>query len=225
MKGLLIKDFRVLAKQKKFLIVVLLLSVFLALGSDSVGFAGNYVMLILSTLTLTTISYDEMNGGMLFLLSLPANRKTYVKAKYTFAFLDILAASVLALVLGYAETVVKKVSFSFGDTASSIMGMMLVVGLMLAVAIPLDFKFGAEKGRMIVTGAMIGVAFVGIAGFKFLTEVLHIDLLGGVTKLLGGIESEAMLNGVIIGGLIVLTVVILFCSYLIANRVMKKKEF
>ena len=64
-----------------------------------------------------------------------------------------------------------------------------------------------------------------IAGFKFLTEVLHIDLLGGVTKLLGGIESEAMLNGVIIGGLLVLTVVILFCSYLIANRVMKKKEF
>ena len=100
-----------------------------------------------------------------------------------------------------------------------------MVGVMLAVAIPLDFKFGAEKGRMIVTGAMIGVAFVGIAGFKFLTEVLHIDLMGSFTKLLGGIESEAMLNGVIIGGLFGLTVLILFCSYLIANRVMKKKEF
>lgn len=225
MKGLLIKDFRVLAKQKKFLIVVLLLAVFLAFGSDDIGFAGNYVMLILSTLTLTTISYDEMNGGMLFLLSLPANRKTYVKAKYTFAFLDILAASVVALVLGYAEAVVKKMSFSLGDTASGIMGMMLVVGLMLAVAIPLDFKFGAEKGRMIVTGAMIGIAFVGIAGFKFLTEVLHIDLLGSFTKLLGGIESEVVMNAIIIGGLFGLTLVILFCSYLIANRIMKKKEF
>ena len=225
MKGLLIKDLKILAKQKKFLIVVLLVSVFLAFGSEDNGFAGNYIMLILSTLTLTTISYDEMNGGMLFLLSLPANRKTYVKAKYTFAFLDILTASVMALVLGYVETVVKKVNFSFGNTASSIMGMMLVVGLMLAVAIPLDFKFGAEKGRMIVTGAMVGVAFAGIAGFKFLTEVLHIDLLGGFAKLLGGIESEVVLNGIIIGGLLVLTVVVLFCSYLIANRVMKKKEF
>lgn len=225
MKGLLIKDFRVLAKQKKFLILVLLLSVFLAFGSDDVGFAGNYVMLILSTLTLTTISYDEMNGGMLFLLSLPATRKTYVKEKYMFAFLDILTAAVIAMVLGYAECVVKKVAFSFGDTASGIMGMMLVVGLMLAVAIPLDFKFGAEKGRMIVTGAMIGVAFVGIAGFKFLTEVLHIDLVGGLTKFLSGIESEAVVNCILLGGLLVLTVLVLFCSYLISKRIMTKKEF
>ena len=225
MKGLLIKDFRVLAKQKKFLIVVLLLSVFLAFGSDDVGFAGNYVMLILSTLTLTTISYDEMNGGMLFLLSLPANRKNYVQEKYVFAFLDILTAAVIAMVLGYAETVVKKVPFVFGDAASGIMGMMLVMGLMLAVAIPLDFKFGAEKGRMIVAGAMVGVAFIGIAGFKLLTEVLHIDLVGGMTKLLGGIESEVVLNGILIGGLLVLTLLVLFCSYLISNRIMAKKEF
>lgn len=225
MKGLLIKDFRVLAKQKKFLIVVLLLSVFLAFGSDDVGFAGNYIMLILSTLTLTTISYDEMNGGMLFLLSLPANRKTYVKEKYIFAFLDILTAAALAMVLGYAETVAKKIAFNFGDTASGIMGMMLVMGLMLAVAIPLDFKFGAEKGRLIVAGAMVGVAFVGIAGFKFLTGVLNIDLVGGLAKFLGKIEAEAALNAIIIGVLFVLTLLILFCSYLVANKVMKKKEF
>ena len=225
MKGLLIKDFRILAKQKKFLIVVLALSVFLAFASEDTGFAGNYVMLILSTLTLTTISYDEMNGGMLFLLSLPANRKTYVKEKYMFAFLDIFMAAVVALVLNYGETVLKKVSFSFGNSVFGGMGMALVMGLMLAVAIPLDFKFGAEKGRMIVTGAMIVVALAGIAGMKFLTETLHIDLLGGLTKFLGGIESEAVLSLIIIGGIFVLLLLVLFCSYLIASNIMKKKEF
>lgn len=225
MKGLLIKDFRVLAKQKKFLIVVLALSVFLAFASEDTGFAGNYVMLILSTLTLTTISYDEMNGGMLFLLSLPANRKTYVKEKYMFAFLDIFMAAVVALVLNYGETVLKKVSFSFDNSVFGVMGMALVMGLMLAVAIPLDFKFGAEKGRMIVTGAMIVIALVGIAGFKFLTETLHIDLLGELTKFLGGIESEAVLSLIVIGGIVVLLLLVLFCSYLIANKIMKKKEF
>ena len=71
MKGLLIKDLTVFAKQKKFLVIVLVLAVFLTFGSEDVGFAGNYAMLILSTLTLTTISYDEMNGGMMFIFSLP----------------------------------------------------------------------------------------------------------------------------------------------------------
>ena len=94
MKGLLIKDLTVIGKQKKFLVIVLLLAVFLTLGSEDTGFAGNYAMLVLTTLTLTTISYDEMNGGMMFLLSLPATRKTYVKAKYTFAFLNLLCYNI-----------------------------------------------------------------------------------------------------------------------------------
>lgn len=225
MKGLLIKDLTVFAKQKKFLVIVLVLAVFLTLGSEDVGFAGNYAMLILSTLTLTTISYDEMNGGMMFIFSLPATRKTYVKAKYTFAFLNLLVAATIGMLLSYVETIFKKVPFQLGDTLTVIMGMMLVMGVMLSVAIPLEFKFGAEKGRMIVTAAMFGVAFVGIGGYKLLQEVFGIDLFSSLNKLFSGIESEALISCIIVSGLFVLLVLILFCSYLIASNVMRKKEF
>lgn len=225
MKGLLIKDLTVIGKQKKFLVIVLLLAVFLTLGSEDTGFAGNYAMLVLTTLTLTTISYDEMNGGMMFLLSLPATRKTYVKAKYTFAFLNLLVAAAVGLALSVVESVFKKVAFNFDDNFSAIMGMMLVMGLMLSVAIPLEFKFGAEKGRMIVAGAMVGVLFVGIAGYKVLRNAFGIDLLSCLNKLFSGIESEALISCIIVGGLFVLLVLIMFCSYLIASKVMRKKEF
>lgn len=225
MKGLLIKDLTVIGKQKKFLVIVLLLAVFLTFGSEDTGFAGNYAMLVLTTLTLTTISYDEMNGGMMFLLSLPATRKTYVKAKYTFAFLNLLVAAAVGLALSVVESVFKKVAFNFDDNFSAIMGMMLVMGLMLSVAIPLEFKFGAEKGRMIVAGAMVGVLFVGIAGYKVLRNVFGIDLLSCLNKLFSGIESEALISCIIVGGLFVLLVLIMFCSYLIASNVMRKKEF
>lgn len=225
MKGLLIKDLTVIGKQKKFLVIVLLLAVFLTLGSEDTGFAGNYAMLVLTTLTLTTISYDEMNGGMMFLLSLPATRKTYVKAKYTFAFLNLLVAAAVGLALSVVESVFKKVAFNFDDNFSAIMGMMLVMGLMLSVAIPLEFKFGAEKGRMIVAGAMVGVLFVGIAGYKVLRDVFGIDLLSCLNKLFSGIESEALISCIIVGGLFALLVLIMFCSYLIASNVMRKKEF
>ncbi len=225
MKGLLIKDLTVFAKQKKFLVIVLVLAVFLTFGSEDVGFAGNYAMLILSTLTLTTISYDEMNGGMMFIFSLPATRKTYVKAKYTFAFLNLLVAATIGMLLSYVETIFKKVPFQLGDTLTVIMGMMLVMGVMLSVAIPLEFKFGAEKGRMIVTAAMFGVAFVGIGGYKLLQEVFGIDLFSSLNKLFSGIESEALISCIIVGGLFALLVLIMFCSYLIASNVMRKKEF
>jgi len=225
MKGLLIKDLTVIGKQKKFLVIVLLLAVFLTFGSEDTGFAGNYAMLVLTTLTLTTISYDEMNGGMMFLLSLPATRKTYVKAKYTFAFLNLLVAAAVGLALSVVESVFKKVAFNFDDNFSAIMGMMLVMGLMLSVAIPLEFKFGAEKGRMIVAGAMVGVLFVGIAGYKVLRNAFGIDLLSCLNKLFSGIESEALISCIIVGGLFVLLVLIMFCSYLIASNVMRKKEF
>lgn len=225
MKGLLIKDLTVIGKQKKFLVIVLLLAVFLTFGSEDTGFAGNYAMLVLTTLTLTTISYDEMNGGMMFLLSLPATRKTYVKAKYTFAFLNLLVAAAVGLALSVVESVFKKVAFNFDDNFSAIMGMMLVMGLMLSVAIPLEFKFGAEKGRMIVAGAMVGVLFVGIAGYKVLRDAFGIDLLSCLNKLFSGIESEALISCIIVGGLFVLLVLIMFCSYLIASNVMRKKEF
>lgn len=225
MKGLLIKDLTVFAKQKKFLVIVLVLAVFLTFGSEEVGFAGNYAMLILSTLTLTTISYDEMNGGMMFIFSLPATRKTYVKAKYTFAFLNLLVAATIGMLLSYVETIFKKVPFQLGDTLTVIMGIMFVMGVMLSVAIPLEFKFGAEKGRMIVTAAMFGVAFVGIGGYKLLQEVFGIDLFSCLNKLFSGIESEALISCIIVGGLFALLVLIMFCSYLIASNVMRKKEF
>ena len=225
MKGLLIKDLKIVAKQKKFLMVVLFATIFLALNAEEPGFSGMYVMLILSTLTLTTLSYDEMNGGMLFLLSLPASRKTYVREKYAFAVLNLVLAVAVALVCGYTEVLVRQGESHFGDIVVGVLGMVLVMGVMLSVAIPLDFKFGAEKGRMIVTAAMVGVALVGIGGFKVLKEVFHIDLIGCLTKVLGGIESEALAIGILVGGLLTALFLVLYCSYLIANRIMRKKEF
>lgn len=225
MKGLLIKDFKILAKQKLFLFLVLLMTVIFTFGSDNNGSGGTYVMLIMSMFTLTTIAYDQMNGGMLFLLSLPANRKTYVKEKYVFSFLILMFALVLSLISGYAAAFVKATEVAVESMVFGSMGMVLLMGLMLAVAIPLEFKFGVEKGRMIVGITVGGVAFVAAVGYATLSGILHVDLIEGLAGLLSGIKSEAVANGIVIGGLFAVLLLILFCSYVIANKIMKKKEF
>lgn len=225
MKGLLVKDLKILAKQKKFFLFVLLLMVIMSFSMEDVSFSATYSVLIISMLTLTTISYDEMNGGMLFLLSLPANRKTYVKEKYVFAILNLVFAAVLAFVFGYVASMVKQTDIELGSFAASVMIVLVAVGMALALAIPVDLKFGAEKGRMIVIGVLAGFLVIVTAGYKALAGVLHIDVVAELTKLLSQIESKVLLAVLLAGSPLVLLLLVMFCSYLISNRIMAKKEF
>ena len=75
MKGLLTKDFRILAGQKRyFTIIILIALIFLCSGQPAqiiVGYCTMFGMLF----TVNTISYDEFDHGYLFLFTLPVTRK------------------------------------------------------------------------------------------------------------------------------------------------------
>ena len=225
MKGLLIKDLKILAKQKKSMAFVLLFLGLCAFAGDDATFSATYTVVVLSMLTLNTISYDEKDGGMLFLLSLPANRKTYVKEKYIFAFINLLFSIVLAFALGYVPAIVKHTNLELGSFVMSIMAIMFMMGMGLAMAIPLDLKLGAEKGRMFVILAVAGMFLITVTGYKILKDVLYIDVLGELTKLLSGGKSEVLLYMILAGSMFAVLLLMLYCSYLISNKVMEKKEF
>lgn len=225
MKGLLIKDLKILAKQKKSMAFVLLFLGLCAFAGDDATFSATYTVVVLSMLTLNTISYDEKDGGMLFLLSLPANRKAYVKEKYIFAFINLLFSIVLAFALGYVPAIVKHTNPELGSFVMSIMAIMFMMGMGLAMAIPLDLKLGAEKGRMFVILAVAGMFLITVTGYKILKDVLYIDVLGELTKLLNGVKSEVLLYMILAGSMFAVLLLMLYCSYLISNKVMEKKEF
>lgn len=83
MKGLLIKDFRLLKGQVYFLLIVTgCVIVFMINGSEAFGVA--YVCSMVALLSLTTVSYDEYENGCAFLFTLPITKKDYVKEKYLF---------------------------------------------------------------------------------------------------------------------------------------------
>ena len=85
MKGLLIKDFRLLKGQVYFLLIVTgCVIVFMINGSEAFGVA--YVCSMVALLSLTTVSYDEYENGCAFLFTLPITKKDYVKEKYYVKF-------------------------------------------------------------------------------------------------------------------------------------------
>ena len=87
MKGLLIKDFKLLKMQKNFFVVMIIISVGLALFSEDLSFPIGFSTFVFSLFSLSSISYDEFDNGSPFLFSLPITRADYAAEKYAFGLI------------------------------------------------------------------------------------------------------------------------------------------
>lgn len=58
-------------------------------------------------IAISTIAYDEMDHGYQFLLTLPINKKTYVREKYLLCAGGVVAAWVIAVCLYLVSKVVR----------------------------------------------------------------------------------------------------------------------
>ena len=212
MKGLFVKDIELMKQQKQFFIMVVVMEVILNLaGSGSVSFATGYFTIF----AITTISYDEFDNGLAFLMTLPVTRKQYVAEKY------LLGAGLTAVAWGIATitgVICKGVAELQGCLSETIIGSLIDIPLallMLAVSLPLVIHFGAEKGRYI---AMVMWAII------FAVVYILIKTMG-----LSADAVDAWLNGLnrgmVLAGVVLFTVIVYMGSFWIGVRLMEKKEF
>ncbi|MCI9190969.1 MAG: ABC-2 transporter permease [Lachnospiraceae bacterium] len=217
MKGLLIKDIRLMKNMRNSIIMILLIAVSMGAYMKDVSFIITYLALIGASFTTSTMSYDEFDNGYTFLLSLPVTRKGYVLEKYAFGLLlgggGWLLGSVIVTVAGAVRN-----TSTVTDSLMMSLVMLPVALLLLSVLIPFHMKFGGEKGRivMIIT---IGLIFAAtVLGVK-LAEAMNIDLDAALEKL------PVMGTGAVAVGAVVISVVILLLSCRISIGIMNKKEF
>ncbi len=153
MRGLLIKDYRLLWNQRRTFGIMMLIWMIVVVTNTNPVFAVSYLIFICSIMAINTISYDQHENGITFLLSLPVSRKQYVREKYLL-FLINLAAAVLFSVLfilipGNIE----------GTVVVYLIGMVV---LAISLMMPVSLIFGAEKGRLVIIafaaiGCILGV--------------------------------------------------------------------
>lgn len=91
MKGLLIKDLKLIMTQKLLIFIVGGVSCYL-LVTGKAEFGMSYMAFILAILVINTINYDDHDNGMSFLLTFPISRKIYVIEKYLLGMILIAAA-------------------------------------------------------------------------------------------------------------------------------------
>ncbi len=157
MKALLIKDTYTLLKQIKLFFALV---VFLAVipGFSTSGFTIVYAAL----LPITALAYDERAKWNKLAAMMPFSERDLVVSKYILGYLSLMTFFVLCVAVQYGF------SFIFDSTLgielfSELVAVSAVALILMSINLPLVFKLGVEKGRMMFMVITIAVVISGIS--------------------------------------------------------------
>lgn len=167
MKALLRKDFYVARKQGGVLLGLALLFCLLPkMGT----FANTYAILASVMIPLSTITYDEQCKWDKYAAMLPYTPWQIVWSKYVLTFLCILMGAA-----GIVLAAVMRVVYGEGPLdVRELLGMLallLSAALLMDAALPAVYRFGSEKGRMVMVLMMMVVLLAGMGVMKLAGEV------------------------------------------------------
>lgn len=217
MKGLYIKDIRLLLKQKTFFLVIICLSIFNSLNLKNIAVVPSLMIFFLVSLVFTTIAYDEVDHGLTFLFTLPISRKKYVGEKYLLSIGTIGVALLLSLGIIVVMNKVQNQSIA-AEKLLFIFGFVCLLGLLyMSLLMPIYFKFGAEQSRLILMLVIGTVLFLSFAG-SYLAEKMDIN----VANKLNAILSQPAWLLILVS--LVIVAIAAALSYVISVSIVKKKE-
>ena len=219
MKGLLIKDMRILLRQKTTFLIIILLGIFMGTNGGNISFSMGYMLFVSATLTITTIGYDYFEKGMSFLFTLPVSKKMYVVEKYVMALLIGLTVVVIGCLLNFIGGFFGALA-PWEDFAITVVVCLAMSMLMIALYIPVYIKCGPEKSRvaiLIVIGAIAAVGYLAYLVIKVESvQKLLMPAVGVLEKMTAG-QFAAI--GVAIWAMLMAV------SIVVSLRIMEKKEF
>ena len=222
MKGLLAKDFNILLLQKKFLGMILAITVIMLMTMEEPSFLVAYLTVTCGIMTLSTLSYDEFDHGHTFLFTLPITRKEYVWSKYVLSVLVSGCAWLSATIVSVLVSVIKVEGYAVADGIAEAVMTFAVCMLIVFIMIPIQIKYGGEKSRVVI----LAIAGIGVI-LGCLLQVLAERLEGIVS-----IDVEAMfryIDAIGLPGLVAVAVgagaVVMVISMVISERIMEKKQF
>lgn len=205
MIGLMLKDLLNLKKQAKIYLVLIIFYYILGIANEDFSMAGSMIAILAAMIPITAMAYDEKSKWERYALTMPISRTSLVVSKY--------ALGLIFLILASAITMIFSLIFSSIPIKQSILTNIAVLStgiLLISIVFPILFKFGAEKGRILMmlvlfapTAALI---LLSKSGFKF-----------------AAIDERAITSLIYLSPAV--AVIILAASVLISLSIYRKKEF
>ena len=162
---------------------------------------------------------EELAKSDKYLLTFPINKKQMVKARYIYIFLFTLLGSLMGLIFSMVFQIISLKGVVnlevLGNDVAIIIGSFVGIMFLQSIQIPMMYKFGAEKGRIMqlimIVAVMIGVSLIT----TFLLKVLQIPLDSFVV----------MLKNYLIAIIGIVVIMMYFFSYVISCKLYGKKEY
>ena len=156
MKGLLLKDWYTLIKQMKIMLV-LMLAFACVPGYSMAAFAVVYAAM----LPVTALAYDERSKWDELAAMLPYAIKEIVGGKYVLGVTAVAAAGAVAAV---AQLILSRFGWTQFDAeaAFALLFTACLALIMLAINLPVMFRLGVEKGRVLFTILICASAAAGV---------------------------------------------------------------
>ena len=213
MRVLLAKDIRLFRSMKNVvLIYVAMIAASIIFGQKQMGvMLINICVVMFTYLSMSTMSYDDFDNGMEFILTLPTSKKIYAIEKYVLAVITLVVMSIVGAGLLVA------LGLEFNAAILDIAPMAVIAIVLVSINLPLTLKFGSEKTKMLTMILFMGLgSLVGTLGTSNLNEILNSDLVKKIMSL-GKLQL-----GIGIG---LIAIIILFVSYCISIKISENKEY
>ena len=164
MTGLILKDFLVMQKTLRYYLLIMAVYAMLAMtGTFTYSVISAFTVMLGSVAPMSAFAYDEQAKWDKFAAATPVGRQGVVKARYLFTLLLLLGGGVLSTVVSMAVVRFGKADVEAWWEPLVVTVVILLVGVALnTIILPILFKFGAEKSRVISMAIFVAV-FGGIA--------------------------------------------------------------
>ena len=171
MIGLIYKDLMVMRKTLALYMVIFVVYGYMGIAYDQGGLLFAMVLVLSAMLPVSSIAYDERCKWDKIANTAPLSRKEIVMAKYLFAILLTVFSVAVCFVIYLFDS-------RMPMTEKFIMCYTLIMMGMLyqAILMPVNIKFGAEKGRNI----MMAIMFVPVLLIMAVSNTGLVDMSGVV---------------------------------------------
>ena len=218
-KGLIVKDFQTIKSyQSTILSMMIIFIVCSFLNNDLMTSLPIFMPLCFGMIGISSFSYDNLAKTDKYILTFPVNKKDVVKARYIY----ILILTLLGALLGFAFTFIAqgiKTSIFFdkeflSNILAIIIGSFSAIMFLQVFQIPIMYKFGAEKGRIIqmimIVALMLCVSLIATTFMKLFK--ISLDNL------------VVMLKDYLIAILGIIAIISYILSFIISCKIYEKKE-
>ena len=213
MGGLLAKEYYTLRRYfKQYIILFIFFGVLSIYIMESVIYFQAMVTMSMSMLVFTGRSFDMAAGWDKFVLTMPVSRKDGVLSKYVccliYALASLLVSTVFVVRLGSIHPMSDNDLYLFLGTA---LVLFCIICVIYAVLLPMIFKFGVERTRILMMAVIFIPVFAIVAGIQYLPETVIAFMVQNVNLM--------------VALAVALSILLYIGSYFMSLGIFSKKEF